>query len=127
VEIPPVLLPTFINLKWRREHTDPNDFVLLSPNGARINPASVRMTKLKPIGEALGIGWLSWQHLRRVHRRIAFDFIHTSDLPPRLSSESQDGWMRKDRRPCDYSGFESTEMLRPMGSFRVAPKVQECD
>lgn len=77
VEIPDALMPTLLDLKWRKVYTDANDFVLVSANGDRISAAAVGSRRLKAIGESLGMSRLSWQDFRRIHRKFALEFLLT--------------------------------------------------
>jgi integrase len=67
VEIPDPVFRLLLSLKRARKRAGPDCFVLASRSGNPICPASIRMSKLKPIGRRLGMPWLSWQVLKRAH------------------------------------------------------------
>ncbi len=73
-KIPSPLLPVLRRLITRGEFTQPDDFVLVSRAGSPINPSNVLTRKLKPIGKEMKMPWLSWQHLRRLHRGFLSEF-----------------------------------------------------
>jgi integrase len=73
-KIPGPLLPVLRRLARRGEFTEPDDFVLVSRTGSPINPSNVLKRRLKPIGKEMEIPWLSWQHLRRIHRSLLAEF-----------------------------------------------------
>jgi len=73
-KIPGPLLPVLRRLIARGEFTEPDDFVLVSSVGRPINPSNVLTRKLKPIGKDMRVPWLSWQHLRRLHREFRAEF-----------------------------------------------------
>jgi len=68
------LLPVLRRLMARGEFTQPDDFVLVSRVGSPINPSNVLTRKLKPLGKEMKMPWLSWQHLRRLHRGFLNEF-----------------------------------------------------
>jgi integrase len=55
----------------RENFTGPDDFVLVSRAGTPIDEHNVAARKLKPIGRALGMPWLSWHVFRRTHTTLA--------------------------------------------------------
>jgi integrase len=73
-KIPSPLLPVLRRLMARGEFTEPDDFVLVSRVGSPINPSNVLTRKLKPIGKEMKAPWLSWQHLRRLHKEFLTEF-----------------------------------------------------
>jgi integrase len=95
IPLPTALLPTLMSLKERAGDCDPNQFVFLSASGSPFLPSSIRVGRLKPIGRRLGIPWLSWHDLRRVHKRLSAGSIGeigglseeaSSSIPPPLPS-----------------------------------------
>ena len=79
----PELLAHILNaLRARSRFTGPEDFVLASRNGTPISQENVGARKLKKIGAALQMPWLSWDVFHRTH----FALISTSgrDLPNEL-------------------------------------------
>ncbi len=69
-EIATPLLPVLRRLMSRADFTDPEDFVFASSEGRPLDPSEVLTQKLKPIGKDMRVPWLSWQHLRRLHREF---------------------------------------------------------
>jgi hypothetical protein len=67
IEIPEPLSLILLRLKQEALSPDPNAFVLATPSGSPIRPASVRMTRLKVIGRKIAVPWLSWQVVKRAH------------------------------------------------------------
>ncbi len=95
----------------RGTYTRPDDFVLTSPQGKAILPASIRMSRLKPIGKKLGMPWLSWSDLRRARLALPAEFELDPDeaaARPGIRGEAKGGnssltqargGSRIDRRP----------------------------
>jgi integrase len=67
IEVPEPLSVILLGLKHEALSPDPNAYVLATPSGAPIRPASLRMTRLKLIGRKIAIPWLSWQVVKRAH------------------------------------------------------------
>lgn len=67
VKIPEPLSVILSRLKQEATRADADAFVLASPSGAPIRPASLGMTRLKKIGRRISIPGLSWQVVRRAH------------------------------------------------------------
>jgi hypothetical protein len=67
--IPNTLLPILRELKLRPKFTASDDFVLVSRAGTPINETNIAARRLKPIGKALDMPWLSWQ-FRRTHTAL---------------------------------------------------------
>jgi integrase len=67
VEIPEPLFRTLQSLGQMQNTPDPNRLVLPSLAGTPINPGSLRMQRLRPIGRKLNMPGLSWQILTRAH------------------------------------------------------------
>jgi integrase len=73
-KIPNSLLPVLQRLKSREEFTGLEDFVLVSRVGSPVNSSNILNRKLKFIGREMKIPWLSWQHLRGIHRALLAEF-----------------------------------------------------
>jgi integrase len=73
-KIPSPLLPVLRGLMARGNYANPDDFVLVSSVGSPVNPSNVLTRKLKPLGKDMKVPWLSWQHLRRLHREFRAEF-----------------------------------------------------
>jgi integrase len=69
--IPESLLPTLIELSRRRSFTGPEDYVLVSRAGTPIDEHNIAARRLKPIGAAVSMPWLSWHVFRRTHTTLA--------------------------------------------------------
>jgi integrase len=67
IEIPEPLSLILLRLKQEASSPDPNAFVLATPSGAPIRPASLRMTRLKVIGRKIAVPSLSWKVVKRAH------------------------------------------------------------
>jgi integrase len=67
IKVPEPLSIVLLRLKQEALSPDSNTFVLATPSGAPIRPASLRMTRLKAIGRKIAIPWLSWQVVKRAH------------------------------------------------------------
>jgi hypothetical protein len=65
IPIPDMLLSMLHGLKCREKFTTPNDFVLTSRNGSPVSPDNVSARRLKLIGRAHDMPWLSWNVFRR--------------------------------------------------------------
>jgi site-specific recombinase XerD len=65
ITIPDMLCSMLQELKRREKFTTPNDFVLTSRTGSPISPDNVTARRLKSIGKALDMPWLSWNVFRR--------------------------------------------------------------
>jgi integrase len=67
VAIPDLLCSVLTDLKMRKRYTSAEDFVLPSRCGTPISQDNVAMRRLKSIGNALGMPWLSWYVFHRTH------------------------------------------------------------
>jgi len=63
--IPLGLIPLLRDLEGRRGVRGSDDFVFVSASGTPVNLRRSALDRLKPIGKAAGVPWLSWQALRR--------------------------------------------------------------
>jgi integrase len=68
------LLSHLRDLSRQDPRRTPDDPVVSSKQGEPIPPMSIRMSRLAPIGQKLGISWLSWQALRRAHTTLLAEF-----------------------------------------------------
>jgi len=73
VSIPGPLLPILRGLSQRTRFTGADDFVFVSRNGTPIKESNIATRRLKPIGKALRMPWLSWQVLRRTRTALAYE------------------------------------------------------
>jgi integrase len=73
IPIPHLLQSMFLRLS-RLTITGWNDFVLISRGGRPINQINVAARRLKSIGDALEMPWLSWQVFRRTRVSLIQEF-----------------------------------------------------
>ncbi len=73
IAIPHLLHSMFLKLS-QITITGSNDFVLISKGGRPINQINVAARRLKSIGEALEMPWLSWQVFRRTRLSLLQEF-----------------------------------------------------
>jgi integrase len=71
LSIPGLLLPILLRISGRRMYSGPDDFVLVSRTGTPVNPNNIAERRLRSIGKALHIPWLSWNVFR--HCSMASD------------------------------------------------------
>ncbi len=74
VAITDALVPVFVALGSREGFTGPDDFVLVSSTGKPLNQRYIAVHRLKAIGDAIGVPWLSWQVLRRTRVHLLHQF-----------------------------------------------------
>ena len=67
-------LLSMLNDLKQEEFSNSENFVLTSRRGKRLQPASIRMARLKPIGKQVGMPWLSWSDLRRARTALHSEF-----------------------------------------------------
>jgi integrase len=70
VAMPELLCSVLSELKTRKRFTAPEDFVLPSRCGTPISQDNVAMRRLKSIGKALAMPWLSWYVFHRTHMSL---------------------------------------------------------
>ena len=70
IEVPEPLLFMLQRLKQEARFATPDSFVMATPSGAPIRPASLRMMRLKAIGRKISIPGLSWRIVRRAHEAM---------------------------------------------------------
>jgi hypothetical protein len=71
LQIPEPLLPILLGLSQREKFTGPDDFVLGSRTGTPVHEDNIRIRRLKPIGKALQMPWLSWRVIQRTQTTLA--------------------------------------------------------
>jgi integrase len=74
IDIPESLFPILERLRRRKSNTKAHDFVVTSQSGEPLLATCIRVPQLKPIGQKLGIPWLSWHHLRRAYTGSLSEF-----------------------------------------------------
>ena len=74
IDIPEPLFPILERLRRRKSNTKAHDFVVTSQSGQPLLATSIRVPQLKPIGQKLGIPWLSWHDLRRAYTASLSEF-----------------------------------------------------
>jgi integrase len=65
-----LLFPMLLGLSQRAKYAGPDDFVLVSPAGTPISEHYIAARRLKPIGKALQMPWLSWRVFRRTRASL---------------------------------------------------------
>ena len=73
IDIPEPLFPILEMLRRRKPNSKAHDFVVASQNGQPL-ATSGRISRLRPIGQKLGIPWLSWHDLRRAYTASLSEF-----------------------------------------------------
>lgn len=115
IEISELLFATLQGLKRHALRTDPSDLVLVSSAGTPIDPATIRVGRLKPIGKRLGLPWLSWQVLRRAHTVLLSEFRY--QLNSQMANVIQEG------PENGYAVFgDPGRALTSRSSGRIGPK-----
>ncbi len=74
VPVPEPLCSILRDLKSRKHFTRPQDFVLGSRSGTPIHPENIAARRLKSIGKALEMPWLSWCVFHRTHINLKSEF-----------------------------------------------------
>jgi integrase len=71
----PDLLGSFLReVKNRKNFTGPQDFVFASRSGTPIHPENIAARRLKSVGRAYGMPWLSWYVFHRTHINLRSEF-----------------------------------------------------
>jgi integrase len=70
IRLPDLLIPVLSGLRARTRFSGSNEFVFASRSGSPVSQDNLAMRKLKVIGEALGMPWLSWHAFRRTHEHL---------------------------------------------------------
>lgn len=81
VPVPETLCSILRELKARRRFTSHDDFVVASRIGTPVHPENIAARRLKALGRAHDMPWLSWSAFRRLNRHLK------SELGPRLHKE----------------------------------------
>jgi integrase len=81
IELPKSLVQVLLQLKRSRRIVDQDQFLIATAEGHAMRPADTLIMCLKPIGQRLGMPWISWQILRRAHQSLL------SELRTRLTDE----------------------------------------
>jgi integrase len=81
VELPSSLVQVLLQLKRSRRIVDQDQFLIATAEGHAMRPADTLIMCLKPIGQRMGMPWISWQILRRAHQSLL------SELRTRLTNE----------------------------------------
>ncbi len=81
VELSNPLVQALIQLERSRQIIDRDQFLIATAEGNAMRPADTLMLRLKPIGQRLGMPWISWQILRKAHQAFL------SELHMRLTKE----------------------------------------
>lgn len=68
VPIPDLLYSVLMSLSRRPRFVHAEDFVLVSQIGTPVNETNIASRRLRPIGNQLGMPWLSWQVFRRTRK-----------------------------------------------------------
>jgi site-specific recombinase XerD len=74
IPIPDALFSTLDELKRRERFTTAEDFVLASRTGTPISPDNIAARRLKSIGKALDMPWLSWNVFHRTQVALKATF-----------------------------------------------------
>jgi integrase len=74
VPVPELLCSILRDLKNRKQFTMPQDFVLASRNGTPVYPENIAARRLKSIGRANEMPWLSWHVFHRTHISLRSEF-----------------------------------------------------
>ena len=72
-EMPEPLFRKLLSLKRNQKRPGPDSFVIPSQPDAPHTPIPSRMLNLKPIGQELGMPWLSWQVFKRAHEALVME------------------------------------------------------
>ena len=81
VALPKPLVEVLQELKKSQRTADQDQFLITTMEGGAMRPADALIMRLKPIGQRLGMPWISWQILRRGHQSLL------SELRTRLANE----------------------------------------
>ena len=76
VELSKPLLRVLQNLKGEAFFSNADHYVLSTNDGVPIRPTSLRILRLKPIGQTLEMPWLSWQVLKGAHETLLSELRH---------------------------------------------------
>ena len=108
------------------EYSASDNFVLTSRRGKRLQPASIRMARLKPIGKQVGMPWLSWSDLRRARTvllsELEFDRCEaripaTWETEPLVAPETRSERIRADSQAAVGPGGHRVRCPHCSGDF----------
>jgi integrase len=74
VPVPELLCSVLRDIKIRQHFTKPQDFVVTSRSGTPVYPENIAARRLKAIGKAIEMPWLSWSVFHRTHIRLKSEF-----------------------------------------------------
>lgn len=74
IQVCALLNALLLDLLRRQRFTTAEDFVLSSRRGTPINPDNIALRRLKRIGIALGMPWLSWKVFRQTRTNLVAEF-----------------------------------------------------
>lgn len=74
IQVCALLNVLLLDLLRRQRFTKPEDFVLSSRSGTPINPDNIALRRLKRIGMALSMPWLSWKVFRQTRTNLVAQF-----------------------------------------------------
>jgi integrase len=74
VPVPDLLCSILRDLKSRKQFTRPQDFVIASRSGTPVYPENIAARRLKSIGKAFEMPWLSWHVFHRTHISLRTEF-----------------------------------------------------
>ncbi len=69
--LPMALRGVLANMKERHNFTASNDPVFAARTGKPVDEHNIARRYLKPVGQSLGMPWLSWHCFRRTHTTLA--------------------------------------------------------
>lgn len=81
VELPRPLIQPLMQLRRNQRIIDQEQFLIATADGNAMRPVDTLTMRLRPIGQRLGMPWISWQILRRAHQSLL------SELRTRLTKE----------------------------------------
>jgi hypothetical protein len=74
VAVSELLCSILRDLKCTEQFAKPQDFVLTSRSGTPLYPGNIAKRRLKSIGQASEMPWLSWRVFHRTHARLRAEF-----------------------------------------------------
>ena len=74
VSIPDVLYTELTELKRRERFVSPEDFVIASRTGTPVSPDNIAWRRLRAIGKALDMPWLSWKVFHHTRNNLVQQF-----------------------------------------------------
>jgi len=110
------LLTLLKELKGQKPPRGQDGFVLASRNGGPISPSTIKLTRLKQAGRALGIPWITWQILRRTHVVAPHD-VTAALLDPATTMNAYGS------TDAAWNQIVSAEVPRPRKAHEIEPKA----